>query len=118
MGEKNDRRESDRSTTQGIDLQENDPLELLFKSSSTIEIDNLKNALNRISRQKTEVKNDLDVKNNPNDLAEVTTIEKMSANIKQIFFKIVEQINDPQHPLAQICKAFQIQFMKDIDYQA
>ncbi len=38
----------------------------------------------------------------------------MDSDVKQIFVKITEQLEDPLHPLARICKEFQNQYIKDI----
>ena len=46
---------------------------------------------------------------------EVETIEKMSADVKQIFVKIREQLTDSQHPLYIICRKFQNHFTKCVE---
>ena len=46
---------------------------------------------------------------------EVETIEKMTPDVKLIYLKIREQLQDSHHPLMIICKKFQNQFTKQID---
>lgn len=43
------------------------------------------------------------------------TISNISGDVKGIFMKISEQLEDPIHPLVQICTSFHKTFIRDVD---
>lgn len=53
--------------------------------------------------------------NNDMENIEVETIENMQPDVKLIFLKIREQLQDPRHPLAMIVRKFQDLFTKEVD---
>ena len=96
----------------------NDRVDQLFDAvPSRLELTGLKNILDRQSRELSFYQKQSILEAQQQALPEVVTIEKMESDVKQIFVKIVEQLEDPLHPLARICKEFQNQYIKDIYVQ-
>lgn len=100
----------------GRELHDDDAVEKLFTNDHPVkvEIGELKNILSdehRFKRGGTIT--DTDITN-----IEIETIEKMSPDVKSIFIKIREQLQDPTHPLMRICSKFQEEFIRQVDRQA
>lgn len=88
----------------GLLLQSNNAVENLFETQSkAIQLDELKMIISQDSQLP--------------EVPEIETIEKMSPDVKMIFLKIREQLQDTQHPLVRICAQFQQQFVKQVDRQ-
>lgn len=75
-------------------MKANDKPVELFKQGSELE---------SIIDKKTKVKNSTNQLIN-SEIFE--TIEKMNNDVKMLFFKISDQLNDPSHPLTRICTKF------------
>ena len=85
----------------------NDRVDQLFENEpDKLEIDGLKSILDRQSRELSFYQKQTQLESEKQVYPEIVTIEKMQSDVKQIFVKIVEQLDDPLHPLFRICKEF------------
>ena len=91
---------------------QNHVVETLFTEDhrKELDVDHLKQLLasNELGRGGTMIGEDI-------ENIEVETIEKMTTDVKFIYLKIREQLQDPHHPLMIITKKFQNKFRSITD---